>query len=95
MAYHLDCAVIPVRIERLAGARYRAVFEPPLAVPRTGDRKADIEAATIALNEVVEGWVRARPEQWLWLHKRWMMPRPRKLRQRVRAYKASLAALKD
>ncbi len=92
MAYHLGCDVIPVRIERQAGARYRAVFEPPLAMPRSGDRKADIEAATIALNEVVEGWVRSRPEQWLWLHKRWMMPRPRKLRQRVLAYKASLAA---
>jgi KDO2-lipid IV(A) lauroyltransferase len=95
MAYHLGCEVIPVRIERLAGARYLAVFERPLAMARTGDRKADIEAATIALNGVVEGWVRGRPEQWLWLHKRWMMPRPRKLRQRVLAYRASLAALGD
>ena len=95
MAYHLGCDVIPVRIERLAGARYRAVFEPPLALPRTGDRKADIEAATIALNRVVEGWVRGRPEQWLWLHKRWMMPRPRKLRKRMLAYQAGLAAAGD
>jgi len=92
MAYHLGCAVIPVRIERTAGANYRAVFEPPLAIERTGDRKADVEAATIAMNEAIERWVRGRPEQWLWLHKRWMMPRPRKLRQRVLAYKASLAA---
>jgi KDO2-lipid IV(A) lauroyltransferase len=84
--------VIPVRIERTAGANYRAVFEPPLAIERTGDRKADIEAATIALNEAIERWVRGRPEQWLWLHKRWMMPRPRKLRQRVLAYKAMLAS---
>ena len=23
------------------------------------------------LNQIIEGWVREAPEQWLWLHKRW------------------------
>ena len=26
---------------------------------------------TQRLNDIIEGWVRAAPEQWLWLHKRW------------------------
>jgi len=23
------------------------------------------------VNATIESWVRARPEQWLWLHRRW------------------------
>lgn len=73
MAYHFNCALLPMRVERTRGARYRAVVEPPLDIPRTGDRKADVEEGMIRLNRVVEGWIRARPEQWLWLHKRWRL----------------------
>jgi KDO2-lipid IV(A) lauroyltransferase len=29
------------------------------------------------LTAEIEGWVRARPEQWLWMHRRWKtQPRP-------------------
>lgn len=73
MAYHFNCALLPMRVERTRGARYRAVIDPPLDIPRTGDRKVDVEAGVIRLNRVVEGWIRARPEQWLWLHKRWRL----------------------
>ena len=24
-----------------------------------------------AVSDVIEGWVREHPEQWLWLHRRW------------------------
>ena len=82
LAYHLRCDVLPVRFERRGGARFDVVLEPPLPMPRTGDRAADIEAATRALNERIEAWVRARPEQWLWLHKRWHHPPPRKAKYR-------------
>lgn len=73
MAYHFNCALLPMRVERARGARYRAVIEAPLDIPRTGDRKADVEEGVIRLNHVVERWIRARPDQWLWLHKRWRL----------------------
>jgi KDO2-lipid IV(A) lauroyltransferase len=73
MAYHFNCALLPMRVERTRGARYRAVIDPPLDIPRRGDRKADVEEGVIRLNRAVEGWIRARPEQWLWLHKRWRL----------------------
>jgi KDO2-lipid IV(A) lauroyltransferase len=37
----------------------------------TGNRVADVRALMVRINEMVESRVRARPEQWLWLHRRW------------------------
>lgn len=71
LAYRFDCPVVPVHVERLAGAHFRVVVDPPLALPRSGDRAADIRAVMTEVNRRVEGWVAARPEHWLWLHRRW------------------------
>ena len=46
-------------------------IEPPLALPGSGDRLADISALTAEMNRYLEKWIRARPESWLWLHRRW------------------------
>jgi Kdo2-lipid IVA lauroyltransferase/acyltransferase len=70
-ALKYGCRVFPMRVERLGGARFRITVHEPLAFTPTGDRHADVLALTDALNAVVEGWIRQRPEQWLWLHKRW------------------------
>lgn len=63
--------VIPVRAERLAGARFRVTFHPPLEHPASGERDADVGAMTAEVNRILEAWVRERPEQWLWMHRRW------------------------
>ena len=70
-ALRFGCPVIPGYVERIGPARFRVVCEAPLALPATGDRFADIAALTQAMNDRLEAWIRARPEQWLWLHRRW------------------------
>jgi len=71
LALHFDCDVLPARVERLGGARFRLTICPPLAVPKTGNRNADVLALMTAVNATVEAWIRERPEQWFWLHRRW------------------------
>lgn len=71
LALHFDCAVLPARVERLQGARFRLTIEPALPLPRTGDRAAGIAALMTVVNRTLEGWIRERPEQWFWLHSRW------------------------
>ncbi len=63
--------VIPAHIERIAGARFRLVVEPPMEIPAGGDRTDETLAIMTEVNRRVEGWIRAHPEQWLWLHRRW------------------------
>lgn len=71
LALHYDCDVLPARVERLGGARFRLTIHPPLAIAKTGDRNADVLALMTAVNATLEGWIRERPEQWFWLHRRW------------------------
>jgi KDO2-lipid IV(A) lauroyltransferase len=63
--------VVPARVERLAGAHFRLTVYPPLEPARSGRRKDDILALMTRVNAIIEGWIRERPEQWLWLHRRW------------------------
>ncbi len=71
LALKTGCAVIPTHTELREDGRYALVYEPPLALPSTGSRAGDLHALTQAVTTVIEGWVRRRPEQWLWLHRRW------------------------
>jgi KDO2-lipid IV(A) lauroyltransferase len=71
LALRFHCPVVPVRVERLAGARFRLTVLPPVPIVDTGDGARDVLAGMTSINAIVEGWVRARPEQWLWLHRRW------------------------
>jgi KDO2-lipid IV(A) lauroyltransferase len=63
--------LVPVRSERLGGARFRVTFYPPVEVARSGDRTADVAETMRRVNTLLESWIRARPEQWLWVHNRW------------------------
>ncbi len=71
LALRLRCPVIPAYVERLAPARFRVMCEPPLELPSSNDRKADVAALTQMVNDTMERWIRAKPESWLWLHQRW------------------------
>jgi KDO2-lipid IV(A) lauroyltransferase len=71
LALKYGCPVLPGRVERVGGAHFRMIVEPPLALPCTGDRAADTRALTETVNRTLERWIAERPEQWLWLHRRW------------------------
>ena len=71
LALKYECPVWPVRVERLAGATFRVTVYPKLAMPQEGTREERIRAIMITVNRILEDWIRERPEQWLWLHRRW------------------------
>ncbi|MCW5729855.1 MAG: lauroyl acyltransferase [Alphaproteobacteria bacterium] len=71
LALRYRCPVVPLRIERLEGCRFRAIAEAPLALPDTGDPARDEELLMRAIGGRIEAWVRRRPGQWFWLHNRW------------------------
>ena len=71
LAYRFNCPVVPARVERLGGARFRVTFEPPLVKPDTGDHQANVKLLMTAINDRLGAWIADSPEQWLWVHNRW------------------------
>ena len=71
LALRFDCDVLPARVERLGGARFRLTVFPALPLPRCGDHHADVATLMARVNQILEGWIRDRPEEWFWLHRRW------------------------
>jgi KDO2-lipid IV(A) lauroyltransferase len=63
--------IIPLEIERLNGPHFRVIVHEPINFAPTGDAGADTQALTDLINLELEEMIRARPGQWLWLHRRW------------------------
>lgn len=70
VALRLGCPILPVRSWRENG-RLTVEMNPPLPIepgPSTPER---VDAVTRQMTAVLEGWIRERPTQWLWIHDRW------------------------
>jgi len=51
--------------------RYKVMYGKIIEHANTGDRHQDIVDTTAAFTAEMEKFIRAYPEQWLWIHKRW------------------------
>ncbi|HEY5237501.1 MAG TPA: lysophospholipid acyltransferase family protein [Rhizomicrobium sp.] len=67
----LGAILLPASNERVGGARFRMTIHPPVEFEPTGNHDRDVLALTVKINAAIEECVRARPSQWLWLHRRW------------------------
>jgi KDO2-lipid IV(A) lauroyltransferase len=72
LALKLGAVLVPVSNERVGGSHFHIRVYPPIEPVVTGDYDADVLALTAALTEFVEARVREHPEQWLWIHRRWV-----------------------
>jgi KDO2-lipid IV(A) lauroyltransferase len=63
--------VVPAFIHRLPDGGHELVLEPEIPLVITGDLDHDIAANTARFTEAIERQVRAHPEQWFWVHRRW------------------------
>ena len=73
LARRFDCPVHGTRAIRLPGNRFRLELTEAIELPRDARGQVDIQAATQAINDIIAGWIREHPGQWLWQHRRWRM----------------------
>jgi KDO2-lipid IV(A) lauroyltransferase len=75
LAIRRHVPLLLVRFERRGPGRFHMTILPPLKPPKMEDRMQAARAYMQAINDQLEAWIREKPEDWLWLHRRW----PRKL----------------
>ena len=71
MALRARCPVIGVFLLRQGLGKHRLVFSEEIPIQRSGNLRQDIADNTRRFNQVIESYVRAYPDHWFWLHRRW------------------------
>ena len=72
LAMRTDAVIVPLcGVWDKALGKYIAVHGDLIEPTLTGDRQADIVDTTARFTAEVEKLIRAYPDQWLWIHKRW------------------------
>ena len=71
LALKFNLPVVPVSIERKDGAHFHVTICEPIDFEPEGANSEDVLALTTLINGELEKQIRARPGQWLWLHRRW------------------------
>ena len=72
LSLRTGAAVVPVAVYPEPDGRYRFVAKPALLPPEDGtDDEETAAALTRRYLETAEEDIRAHPEMWLWMHRRW------------------------
>ncbi len=72
VALKTDAAVLPgFLLWDKARSKYVLRFGGQLELVRSGDTAVDIVENTALFTAVTERYIRAYPDQWLWMHRRW------------------------
>jgi len=78
LALRSGAALVPIRAERLRPGYFKVSVMAPIASPNPDDKANDqASAMTVLINQHFEQWIKAAPEQWMCLKRRW--PKPPKI----------------
>ena len=71
LALKTGAMVLPCRAVMTGDLRYRVIYDPPIDPSTFGTGDEAVRRLTQAMMNPTEGWIRANPDQWLWMHRRW------------------------
>lgn len=76
IALHRGCPVVPAFDHRRADGSHLVEVHPPLPEPAAGPAEDRVRELTATATAAIERQIRAHPEQWVWLHRRWRTQPP-------------------
>jgi KDO2-lipid IV(A) lauroyltransferase len=71
LARQVECPIHGARTIRLPDHKFRIEMTEAIEPARDPDGRIDVQGTMQVITDVVAGWVREYPEQWLWVHRRW------------------------
>ncbi len=71
LALQYGAPLIPLSIRRVDQTRFILHAHEPIPLDKTVSRDEAVRAASLKMNAFLENTIRAAPEQWFWVHRRW------------------------
>ncbi len=72
LAIRLNTDIIPVRFERKGTMSFRVTFYNKLEKPsKSLPHEKKVKNIIRTTNKIISNWIRQKPEDWLWIHRRW------------------------
>lgn len=71
LSLKLQVPIVPMFIRMTKDYSYVITCLEPLPIVNTGDEEKDVITNTQICSDVYEKMIRAHPEQWIWMHRRW------------------------
>ncbi len=71
LAIRFDAPLLPVSVKRLPGARFEVTFHSPIKPSRDKNKTLAIAKTVTKINQFLEAQIRANPQDWFWVHRRW------------------------
>jgi KDO2-lipid IV(A) lauroyltransferase len=79
LALYTDAAILPAfAVWQKDKRRYLLKACEPLEMPKSEDMEENIKILTQSMTAKIEEFIRAYPDQWMWIHKRWNTQPPGK-----------------
>lgn len=71
LALKFNAPILPLRLQRVNKHHFKISVEPEMKFDLTGDRHKDIAHIMTRVNEKMGSWIKEKPSQWFWMHRRW------------------------
>lgn len=68
------CPLVPIRAVRENTCHFTLNIYDPIALFDAQGNPLPVEDVIKQAHDLLEGWIRERPQEWLWLHRRWGNP---------------------
>ncbi len=71
LALRTSAPLVPIFIHSREDSNFEIEILPPLEPKLTGEKEVDIYTVSLAINSVIESYIRKYPDQWAWTNPRW------------------------
>ena len=83
-ALRTKAPILPMFVVREKNDFHKVIIEPPLKLEQRDDDRESILVNTSKITSIIERYIRAYPQEWGWMHRRWKSrPREEGIKERI------------